>query len=99
MQIWTAYGNRLASITKHFYIAVRPETTRDDVYDALHVPKAGFPTRSKGRPERDVLLCVQLAVWHDRLGGTNQEIASHQGWQLNQRPGAKARSVRVREHY
>ncbi len=42
MQIWTAYGNRLASITKHFYIAVRPETTRDDVYDALRVPRQVF---------------------------------------------------------
>lgn len=96
--IWERFGDRMARVSKRAYIAVEPDTTRDDVTDAFKVLKRGFPSQPMGRPERDQLMCVQTAVWNDRFHMTNQDIARRFGWKMSARDGSKPRSERVRDH-
>jgi hypothetical protein len=55
--------------------------------------------RRSGRLERDPLIAVQCAVFHDKLGWTQKRIANHFGWELSPDDyGARRRSDRVRQH-
>lgn len=95
-----AYFDRLSAalLDRHRYISVDAATTREDVLAAFAVLKAGFPPPAPGRPTREPLTCVQVAIWRDELDLAHREIAGRLGWKIGASGENKAWSERIRQH-
>jgi hypothetical protein len=47
---------------------------------------------------RDLLVCIQCAIWYDLDGWSHERIAARFGWTVQHPPGQTPRSETVRQH-
>lgn len=83
------------------YIVVDSWTREEEVRAAFRALTVGKPDRpTPGRPPRDLLMCLQCAIWQDECGWSVPEIARHLGWRLTLDGYEKTArlSSRVEEH-
>lgn len=85
------------------YIDFEDDTTEEDVlaaYRALSALRANYrgvgPKATK--PRRDLLICIQCAVWYDDYGWSLEQIGTHHGWTIQYPNDAKPRCETARQH-
>ncbi len=94
------YRERLAQNPARPSIVIGPQTSDDDVREALRwIATSQRDRRGRGRPPRDPLTAVQCAIWRDRYRWTNHQIAKHLGWPTTKDDyGVERHSNRASQH-
>lgn len=85
------------------YIEFDDDSTEEDVLAAYRALAAMRATRGgvgpkATKPRRDLLTCIQCAVWYNDYGWSLEQIGKHQGWAIQYPEGAKPRCETARQH-
>lgn len=86
------------------YIAPDGASKADVIAAYDHLVATGATTAGRGsgapdgRPPRDPLLCVQVALWHDEARLSYAEIGARMGWTIQRPPGMSPRCETARQH-